>query len=535
MKNPMHPALRSLLLLGLASSHLAAQTGVDPVARLRQLNLANVEFTLIEPVRDGRFQPERGPAFEGLPPFCRVAATLTPTRVSNIRIEIWLPESPGWNGRLLGTGNGGAAGGIVHRSLEGGLRRGFATVNTDLGTAPRGLGPVTELEKASDWGHRATHEMTRVARRVIREYYGAAPHHSYFFGSSTGGHQGLTEAQRYPGDYDGIMAGAPGNNRTQLHAMFFYNWQVLQQTPGGAIPRDLMEKVHERILQACAGTDGGAPTDPFLTDPRMCAFDLDQLLARGDGEGLLTEDQVHVLKQVQAGPLNPDTGERIYSGLPLGSEMNMPINQVPEEPRSDYIFRWALQDDFDSRSFNLGSAFDRVNEVLASNVNANGADLSEFRERGGKLILFAGTEDCITPFQDAVHYYDRAVDAHGGLSETRKFCRLFVVPGLSHVMGGPGPTEIGQNLGTGHPVDKEHDLLEALVAWVEAGEAPEKLVGTAFMDPRDPAKGIRLQRPLYPYPLFPHYKAGPIHEAASFEPVEHPRGRVPVPAARSLK
>jgi feruloyl esterase len=308
-------------------SHLNAQT-VDSIAciesskRINSLKIEGVTITAVQYISSGSFIPTGGTTtLNNLPVFCRIAATLKPTPASNIRIEVWLPCT-NWNGRFLGTGNGGGAGSISYNPLAGGIRRGFATANTDMGTSPGAGTLIDQPEKWADFGYRATHEMTVVAKQIVQAFYQQAPHHTYFAGCSTGGQQAIMEAQRFPEDYNGILAGAPANNRTHLHTDFLLNYKATNEKPGTAfLPLSKLKFITDLVVKNCSGKDGGAPGDNFLTDPRACAFDpaIIPVCPEGrDSDSCLTYAQLDALKKMYAGPANPRTGERIYTSFPLG-------------------------------------------------------------------------------------------------------------------------------------------------------------------------------------------------------------------------
>src|SRR5712671_1467064 len=215
-------------------------------------------------------------AFTNLPPYCEVYATIAPTSDSSINVRVWMPTK-NYNGRYLGTGNGGYAGGFFQSELADGINRGFATANTDMGTAPAaGVNAdalVGHPEKWKDFGWRSTHLMTTFAQAVIGTFYGNAPTKSYFAGCSTGGQQALMEAQRFPNDYDGILAGAPAFNRTHLHTVSISEYRATHLTTQSYIPPTKLDVVNSAVLAQCPKQDGAAPNDPFLTDPRDCNFD----------------------------------------------------------------------------------------------------------------------------------------------------------------------------------------------------------------------------------------------------------------------
>jgi feruloyl esterase len=549
-------AMSFLLMIGmLAISCCAFAANTDAAARchaIANIQLDGVTITAAASMETGSFTPpEETSAVVDLPPFCRIAATLRPTPDSNIKIELWMPEK-NWNGRFLGTGNGGGAGKISYRSLAFGMRRGYATANTDMGTSPNADAVVGHPERWADFGYRSTHEMTVASKQIVKAYYDKPQSRSYFVGCSTGGGQGLMEAQRYPEDYTGIIAGAPANNRTHIHPGFVWNVQAANQPPGVQLSPKTIAFITKSVVASCAGKDGGAPGDNFLTDPRECKFNPDTLpKCQGNSHtDCLSPAELWTLHKIYAGPTNPRTGERIYTPIPMGSE-NSPAGvetQQNQKKMSDqwYPFHWSFGSSFDYHKFDFDHDQDSMDKELAAILNANNSDLTAMQQRGGKILMFTGTADPLVPFQDAMNYYDRVVqdqqnrlpDAGGmgsqqGLNRTRQFFRYFLVPGMAHCGGGPGLHDFGQNLRLEVPQDSDHDILTALVRWVEEGVAPDKIIASTYVDDLS-AKGIRFQRPICPYPQFPKYIGGDQNAASSYRCIAHPQDDVLVPANRYL-
>jgi feruloyl esterase len=474
-----------------------------------------------------------------LPAFCRVQATATPTPDSHIGVEVWLPLR-GWNGRLLGTGNGGGAGRIAYEmGMVEGLKRGFAVANTDMGTAPDINSTIDHPERWTDFGHRATHEMTRVAKAMVTAFYKAPSFRAYFEGCSTGGQQALSSAQSYPEDYDGILAGAPGNNRTHVATYFLWNHVALNAAPAAKLTAGQWSMVSRAVLASCAGKDGGAPGDRFLTDPRRCRFDpatLPVCMSNVTADDCLTATQLATVRQLHAGPVNPRTGERIYAGLTVGSE-DQPLGPtVQGDPaiwpdQQFYPFRWSLGAEFSPAQFDFDRDLDRVDAQLAGTLNANATDLSRFARRGGKLLVYTGLSDPAVPFAEVLHYYDRVVASAGSAEAAGDFARLFLVPGMGHCFGGPGVTDIGQPFTSDVPSARESDALMALVAWTEGGGAPDMLVARKSAIDGQPAQ----ERPVCAYPALPEYRGGDATKRASFACTERPRGTGQSPAARYLQ
>jgi feruloyl esterase len=347
---------------------LNAQVAESAIREIKELKLQGVSVMEVQHFGDGSFTPpDQKDAIKNLPPFIRVAIVSKPTPQSYIRTEIWLPVKD-WNGRFLGTGNGGGAGNISYGALTSGLRSGFATANTDMGTSPNVDSLVNNYEKWADFGYRATHEMTVVAKEVIRKYYHKDPDYSYFAGCSTGGEQALMEAQRYPDDYNGILIGAPANNRTHLHTGFLWNYKVTNESPGVRFTKEQIESITNAVLKANAGKDGGSPSDNFLTDPRMAKIDVNALD--------LSTEQLEALKKICSGPVNPVTGESIYTPIPLGSESaGSGISAQQGDRYHHYPFRWIGGLDFDFRKFDFNKDLDKVDSILAPILNANNPDL----------------------------------------------------------------------------------------------------------------------------------------------------------------
>lgn len=536
--------LISACLLSIIGTKVEARsTGDRKCAAMARSALNGAHILSSEVVAAGSLQlpastmiPDFTDRLKRLPAFCRIQAFAAPSPESRVGIEVWLPLT-NWNGRLLGTGNGGGAGSIMYEmGMVEGLQRGFAVANTDMGTAPDISTVAKQPERWIDFGHRATHEMTRVAKAIVGAYYKAASFRSYFAGCSTGGQQALSAAQRYPHDYDGILAGAPGNNRTHVATSFVWNHHTLTRSHGAALTAAQWSLVSRAVISACAGKDGGALGDKFLTDPRQCRFDpamLPQCKASGASDQCLTPDQLVTVKRIHAGTVNPRTGERIYPGVTLGSEDQMlgPLMQGGKEwpAQQFYLFDWALGADFSVNGFDFDRDMDRVDARLAGILNANQSDLGEFARRGGKLLLYSGIADPAVPFEEVVHYYDRVVNHAGSPEAAAAYARLFLVPGMGHCLGGPGASEMGQPAGA-VPTKLEQDALMALVAWTEQGTAPDWIIAT-----RQARDGITaMNRPVCAYPALPAYRGGDPAKHTSFTCTRRQHGVLQAPAARYL-
>jgi feruloyl esterase len=515
---------------------------------LASLNLGDATLESVSLVDGGSLEtPPPWPGaplrtLEDLPPFCRVQGIATPVEGSRVGFELWLPLD-GWTGRLQMIGNGGYGSSIGHRALAEFLRRGDAALATDTGHS--GDDPsfaAGHPEAIVDWGHRAVHVSIAHAKEVVAAHYGKPPRYAYFSGCSTGGQQALMEAQRYPEDFDGILAGAPGHNRTHLNAGFL--WMFLRNhvpgSEGPILPAPKLSLVTEAALDACRGANGaeagGLASDPFLDDPLLCGFDPGVLRCTGDlaDESCLSDAQIEVVRKIYDGPRNPRTGERIYFGLLPGSESgpgflpDLPGWSLywadPREPtapaRASFWRHWVFEGaDWDWWAFDFDRDVETADDRLAPVINAMSPDLDAFRAHGGKLIHYHGLDDPVVPATDSISYHERvAARAGDGVAESY---RLFIAPGVAHCGGGPGPNVL--------------ELRDALEDWVEHGRAPERIVAKRLGEgSRDgPAE---YARPLCPYPKRAGYDGvGDPSRAESFECIDGERARLPTIGARYLR
>src|SRR6202790_45746 len=286
-----------------------------PCEQVKMLKLTGMVITLAESKAAGPLQSSDNPAAAAaqmLPSYCRVAATLTPTSDSDIKMEVWLPASVAWNGKFEAVGGGGWAGVISYPAMATALQDGYATSSTDTGHEARNADfAVGHPEKVIDFSHRAVHAMTVSAKAIMTAFYGRGPRLSYWNGCSTGGRQGLMEAQRYPGDFDGIVAGAPANFQTHLHA-FDIVVQTAVRQPGAEVPPDKIAMLGKAVLDTCDAADG--VRDGLLNDPHKCNFDYASLLCKGaDTNNCLTPAQVDSVKKAH-GPAQNSQGVLVYPG-----------------------------------------------------------------------------------------------------------------------------------------------------------------------------------------------------------------------------
>lgn len=460
---------------------------------------------------------DEGIAMREIPARCNISVTLKPAAESDIKMVISLPVE-NWNGRYLGTGNGGAAGTIVKQSLDAGAARGFATANTDLGTVADAEKMNTQRERWKDFGHRATHLMTLTAKKLIYAFYGRDAEKSYFVGGSTGGQQALREAQRYPEDYDGIIAFSPAYNRVNLHQKFIWEMYITSGERLGIFQSEQIAAVKDRVLERFVKVCGGAPGDDFLSYPGKAGFTADDVDSVFAGLGL-SDKQMEVLKGIYSVPKIPMTESGIYYPQALGCESAvLSLSYLYRDlfQMLCFLHQWAFGKEFDCAEYDFEKDYIKMAEMMNDDFNAVEPDLTAFKERGGKMILITGSTDCLIPYTDGKRYYENVIKAIGGIEKTTDFFRYFHIPGLGHCTGGRGIQEIGNLLGIKSiPLDAEHDVLEALIAWAENGEAPEELLPVGFQD--EDMKGVvDMERPVYPYPYETEYIGGDRKKKESF-------------------
>jgi hypothetical protein len=473
----------------------------------------------------GTYTPAEGRSIRDLPAFCRVAGTLKPSDDSAIAFELWMPAE-GWNGRFAGVGNGGFAGSLSIAAVAAELRRGYASATTDTGhdaaVTPGATWAVGHPQKVIDFGYRAIHETAVAAKALIAAYYGEAPKHSYFNSCSNGGRQALMEAQRYPADYDGIIAGAPANDWTHLMGPGADIDRIIAETPAAFIPPAKIPALQAAVLAACDAVDG--VKDGLIEDPRQCKFDAASLLCEGeDTDACMTAPQVALLRKIYAGPRTAK-GESIYYGYSPGGEggnggwSSWITGTAPQKSEgimysTQFFSRMVFEDPaWDYRNYDLERDLKTADAKLAGALNATDADLKKFKERGGKLILYHGWSDAAIPPVNAIHYYDSVVSK---TPDSASFMRLYMAPGMQHCGGGPGPNFFWSTNAKARG-DAQHDMEAALENWVEDGAVPGSIVATKFKGAAA-SSGVERTRPLCPYPQTAHWNGtGSIDQATSF-------------------
>jgi feruloyl esterase len=501
-----HAAFLTILTVPFGS---AAQSGnaAAPCESLAKLVLPDTTITAAKIVETGQFEfPPHPPGSGGypsnmdeaktMPPFCMVAATIRPTSDSRINIEVWLPPT-GWNGKLLGAGNGGWGGRISHAMMITGILRGYAGASSDSGhdvVEDNGSGNylLGHPEKVIDLGYRAEHEMTVKAKAIISAYYGRAPRHSYFVGSRLGGYQGLTEARRYPGDYDGIVAEAPQNSFALENMLQLWPYWLVAQDKSRTIPQEKFAVIRQAELKACDELDGAK--DGVIANPLACRFDPQVLLCKGiDRTDCLTAPQVELLKKIYAGPTNSRTGEVIVPGSLPGTESEGTVSSVTGEPRPNSLdlFKYVVfqNPSWNWETFNWDSDVNIT--IKATSMLTTDANLKAFADSGGKLLMDFGWGNSPSA-AEIVGYYNEAAKKIGA-AEASGSLRLFAIPGQFN--------------------DTPFDKIDAIEQWVEQGKAPEQIIGSYYEN-----GGLARTRLFCAYPEFARYNGnGDPNQAEHYE------------------
>lgn len=501
----------STLLISAAFSQRAL--AATPCQELASLKLPDTTITLATEVAAGAFVPADGggrrglAAFQALPAFCRVAGVIKPSADSNIKFETWMPLQ-GWNKRFQGVGNGGLAGTISYPAMAAALAGGYATGSTDTGHGPEGgmaeaLWALGHPERIADFGHRAVHEMTVKSKAVTAAHYGTAPSYSYWVGCSEGGRQGMGEAQRYPTDYDGIVAGAPvfGWTRTQTRNLGLQ--KIQREDPAAFVPGSKLKVLHQEVMNQCDALDG--VKDGVITHPPACKLDWSKIICKsGDQASCLTPSQAKLMQADYAGSSNPRTGERLMFGHAVGFEIehgertNFAETPSPNRLEASAFWRYFVFDDpkWDGAKFDFDKDVAFADKKVGGDMNNFDPDLRAFKARGGKLLHYHGWWDAQPTPYNSIDYFERVQKVVGG--DSSDFYRLFMVPGMGHCGGGPGTDQF--------------DKIGTIRAWVEEGKAPSAIIAEHKTDGKTDRS-----RPLCPHPKIAKYKgSGSTDDAANF-------------------
>ncbi len=506
-----------LTLLGttFASQALAATTHTA-CADLAAAKLPDTMITLAEEVTSGTLTTGGERPMTGLPPFCRVAATTKPA----VKFEVWLPLD-NWNGKFQGVGNGANAGNISYGAMVTALKRGYATGSTDTGhqteNARDASWALGHPELVTDFGYRAIHLMTDNSKKIVNQFYSQPAAHSYFVACSTGGRQSMMEAQRFPEDYDGIIAGAPAFNwsrfQTGGHA---WDAAAVNKDPESYLPTSKLRALGDAVNAACDKLDGIA--DGILNDPRQCSFDAKalQCAAGVDDASCLTPKQVKAVNDIWAGSRTAK-GEVIYPGISRGAEAAQggwnayttgtgPMTGTHWD-QAENTMKYIIVEDpnWKLSSFDVEKDAAYAVKKVGKTMDAFDADLSRFRARGGRLLMYHGFNDPNIAAQNTINYYEQVVanvkkksKGQDALAQTQEFARLFLAPGVLHCGGGPGPSNF--------------DMVTVLEQWVEQKQAPERIIASHSTNGT-----VDRTRPLCAYPKMASYTgSGSTDDAANF-------------------
>ncbi len=497
-------SLQLLAGTALVASAVGAHAAI-PCAGMTATALKGGAITSAQVVAAGQFAPAAGGPPEAralypqLPAFCKVNATLKPSADSDIRIEVWLPVE-GWNGKLVQSGNGGYSSNFSYGGMARALLAGYAATSSNTGhEGNSGSFVMGHPEKLIDWGYRAVHENAMAAKVIVETHYGNASKRAYFEGCSTGGRQAYGEAQRYPADFDGIVAGDPGINFTHQTAAQTWIAQRVHREPGAAIPASKFPLIHDAALAACDAHDG--VKDGVIENPLQCKFDPGALLCKsGDAPDCLTAAQLETARDMYRGAVSA-SGKQIFPGLMPGSELGWGSLGGPEPmgyALESYQFVVMKNPAWDYKTLDLDRDVAYAEKTVASLVNNNDPNLKPFFARGGKLLGYHGAADPgITPL-NSIHYYESVAKTLGGVKAISNSYRLFMVPGMLHCGGGDGTNTF--------------DMIAAVDNWVETNKAPQSIPASRVRDGK-----VDRTRPLCPYPQQAVYKgSGSTDDAANF-------------------
>ncbi|HEU4617369.1 MAG TPA: tannase/feruloyl esterase family alpha/beta hydrolase [Gammaproteobacteria bacterium] len=516
----MKPATKLSVLGGLTFAASVSLVGQASAAQRSCADLKSASFkdTRIETAEEVRPSPawEFPPSvFNGLAatdptgtlkaeqPFCRVVATIE----TEIKFELWLPDD--WNGKYQQVGNGGYTGAINYPTMGGALAKGYATASSDLGHVSKNAFEtdwmVGHKQRILDFGYRAHHLVSEIAKQMVDAYYGEQPKYSYFVGCSSGGWQALTEIQKYPEDFNGVVAGAPAHNFVRLNTRGTVTAQIGLEHPDGNLSRAQTQLVAQTALKQCDAKDGAA--DGLMSDPLHCDFDPKQLECKAgeQGDSCLTPAQAERVETLY-GPLKSKGGLDLYPGPTISAALGPSAPAKADAPAlaaplANALKEFGYTSDATIASFDADKAIPAMEKLMDPVMSATNPDLSAFKARGGKVVAWHGWSDpAISPY-NTLHYYESVQKKMS--VDMDDFYRIFFVPGMGHCgAGASGPDKF--------------DVVAALEAWVEKGAAPTRIEATQYKD----GKVVRT-RPLCKYPEVAKYKgSGSVDDAQSFECVK---------------
>lgn len=475
----------SLALVGCGSDDSPDEPPAPGPVACGELTAEGLEFTTLVSVE--AVAPTQG----GTPGFCRIVGVISPVEGSEINVEYRLPTD--WNGKFLVQGMGGFAGSISESQLMRGVTRGYATAMTDTGHQGSGAdaswamtpGGEHDIVKIDDYADRSTHLLSVVGKQLVTRHYGEAAQYSYFEGCSGAGRQGMAAMQRFPGDFDGIISGAPAMELSKIATSWIWQTHALHNGGFPPISADQFRHLQASHVQACDASDG--LVDGLVSDPRLCQWDPVMLQCPAGGEACLSPEQVNAVKLVYQGPRDSQ-GRQLYPEHHAGGEAGW-INWMgvgaPSGPTgaggnygAQFMRYWVnLDPSYDTLTFDFDTDPQKLDaSLVATRLDTTAPDLSGFLREGGKMIMYHGWVDSAFTAQRSLDWYESVLEHHG--QDVRDSARLFLVPGMDHCRGGPGLDNF--------------DALAALEQWVENGTAPDSILGQQA--------STGLERPVCAYP-----------------------------------
>lgn len=537
-----------LLLLAMAAAAVPAAAATSSCASLSDFKSATVKVTHAEAMKGSLppadLTPARGaskgkvnPELLDLPAFCRVFAILSPVPGSRIEMELWLPQK--WNSKLLGIGSHGFGGNFEHGDMAMGMLRGYAVATSDMGHSSRisetqagfnvgdarfAMGNPVAVE---DFAWRSTHEMTVAAKALVLAFYGVPHKLAYFEGCSNGGRQAMREAQQFPADYDGIIAGSAAMNWTGSFAATLLYFKAGFLPSGGQLKPEKLQIAQAAAVAACDKLDGLA--DGLISDPSRCHWRASSIVCPpgSNSADCLTAEEAAAIDRMYEPLIDSATGKQAYPGLEPGGE-TMWRNMTGFNAVSSNFYRYVVYEDAKwtpDANVDVMDALHRSQLAGSAglSIDSINPDLSAFRARGGKLIQYHGWTDPSFAGRFSPDYYAEVVDLQPDadkLAATQKFYRLFMSPAMAHCYGGYGPINFGALDHVAAPTrTADNDVLEALDRWVEKKVAPKALVATEFTD----TGAVKRQMPLCAYPQVAAYTKGDPMSAQSYRCATPPK------------
>lgn len=488
----------------------------------------------------------------GVRKFYRITIVMSAGPGSEVNAEIWIPEND-WNEKMLYIGTGGSGQMYLRSQQMLALYDPYVVVHSDMGCSADINKALEHPAVWIDYGWRGTHMVTLAAKEIIKLVFGKPATYSYFAGGSTGGHQALGEAENCPEDYDGIICVHPAISKTHLHAYFLWNNVNMRNEDGSPkFTNEEIEAINAVTLAWGKKREGAAPNDGFVYNINVTDEDIDEVMGLIKAANDFSEDQLASLKKVYQGPRNPRTGEKIFPGYPIGGELSrMSVQSGGLEFCGtegyaigfNYIMAWGLgvpDYEFPWRTYDFDKDFDTMRK-LKDDINADTAELADYKARGGKIIMLSGTADACIPLGNVVDYYERVVEKQGSLEATQEFFKFYVVPGFAHSNAGVGGFDAVtgvENVEELLAYDKNINgctlmaLVRTLDNWVVNGEAPDELLATKCngvneFNVGDITTGIEKQRMLYPYPDQYEYVNGDPNLPESYRRKEGKLGQWP--------